>query len=157
MLLPHETEFVQVSCESPTFIEGDEFGAAVQLDVLDEQECGLRSDGLEQHASQAEAAMRAVNDDVEDDGFVHEVGEDARECGQPAGCGITVSADQVGVFDGSAHVVEVPAAAPPFALAHAPHLLDLGAGEAIHELEFSGFQFSGQEMLQKPILRIPPR
>src|SRR5690349_17977300 len=110
-------------------------------------------DGVEQHAPQAQVAVLPVHDYVEDDGLVNEVGQDACKCDEAPGLGIAKSEYQIGVPHYAPDILEIPAAAPPFGLIHPPKLLDVFAGEPVHELE-SGFDvdFSGHGA---PLSNIP--
>src|SRR5208283_4211702 len=107
---------------------------AVELNVLDKQQGGVGRDGAQQHSPETAIAMGTRHDHVKDDGFVNEVGENARKGHETAGFRIAEGEDQVRVVHGAADVVQLAAAAPPFVLVHAPELLDLAAGEAGHEL-----------------------
>ena len=95
----------------------------------------MRGNGFQQQSSEAERAMTFFDDDVEDGGFVNEVGEDTCECDEPAGFRFTEREDEIGMFDHAPHIREFPAAAPRFPLKHAPELLDVAAVEAADELE----------------------
>jgi hypothetical protein len=103
--------------------------------VLDKQERGVRGDGFEQQAANPGIALRAIDDDVEDHGFVNIVGEHARESGETAGLGIAEREDEIGMLDGAPDVLNLAAAAPPFGVVHVPKLLDLWATEPAGELE----------------------
>src|SRR5579872_4156221 len=92
--------------------------------------------------------MPALDDDVEDDGFVNEVGEDARERDEPAGFRIAEREDEVRVLDHAPHVLELPAAAPRFALIHAPELVDVLTRQAADELQL-GFEGRDHEAPRK--------
>ena len=83
--------------------------------------------------------MAALDDDVEDNGFVYEVGEDARKRHEPPGFRIAEREDEIGVFHDAPYVREFPAAAPLFPLKHAPKLVDVVARGAADEVQF-GFE-----------------
>jgi hypothetical protein len=88
--------------------------------VLDEQEGGVGSNGLEEQSANSGSAVRAIDDDVEDHGFINIVGEHARESSQAAGLGIAEREDQIGMLHGAPDVLNLAAAAPPFGLIHVP-------------------------------------
>ena len=88
--------------------------------------------------------MAALDHDVEDNGFVYEVGEDARKRHEPPGFRIAKREDEIGVFHDAPHIGEFPVAAPLFALKHAPKLVDMVARWAADELQ-PGFEGRGHE------------
>jgi hypothetical protein len=47
--------------------------------VLDKQQRGIRGNRIQKHSAEAELAAPPLDDDVEDEGLVNEVREDARE------------------------------------------------------------------------------
>src|SRR5580704_5932540 len=91
----HEAQGGETGGESPLFIEGNHLVMAVEFEVFDKQERGMRGDGVQQHSPETQIAMGARYDHVKDDGFVNEIRENARKSCETAGFGIAESEDQI--------------------------------------------------------------
>jgi hypothetical protein len=95
----------------------------------------MGSNGIEQHAAETEAAVGRGDDDIEDEGFIDVIGENAREGHEAAGAGIAKGEDEVGMLDDAADIAKFPITGPPFIPVQAPKLLDVAGGEAADELD----------------------
>ena len=102
-------------------------------------EARVRDDPVDQSAAELPAAIRGIDDDIEDQCLVEIVGQHPRESHKPLRRRGAESHHDVGVFEHSAGVGESTPPGPPLGLIEAVQILDLGVIQRFDRVKLHGY------------------
>lgn len=86
----------------------------------------MLENGPHELGAQVAASMVGRHDYIEDQSLVYAIGQNAGECGEPAGAGFAKSDSEVGMSEHPSHVFPRAPFRPPLFLIEPDEVLDLG-------------------------------